>query len=90
MSPSSDDVEDHRQQNAQQDGSRQREIEGRTLAAINNVAGEVSQRQIHSAQSSRYQSRDQQDRTKKDEYFAEVSHELESQLGFDRPSVTAV
>ena len=67
-------IQNHRQHNAQQDRSRQREIERCVLASVKNVAGEAPNRKIRSAEKKQEQSNGDEHNAKKHQHLAYVSH----------------
>ena len=70
----SDYVKDQREYNADQDRSRERKIESRILAAIDNVTRKPANRNVSPAQQNERQPDDDDDPTEQHQQFAQVCH----------------
>jgi hypothetical protein len=73
-SPSANNIQDQRKQNAEQDASRQWKIEGRVLAAINDVARQFANRQVCALQEHKHETRDHQQESEEDQELAKIHH----------------
>jgi hypothetical protein len=68
--PSSENVENERQHDAEDDRSGEREIERGVLATINDVTGQMTQRQVHAAEEGETESGYEEDCAENNEKLA--------------------
>ena len=74
MTESADYVKHYRQNYAQENGSREREIKRRVLATIDDVAGQAADRETGSSKQDEGQADDDKNNAEKENNFAEIRH----------------
>ena len=67
-------VEQERKEDADEDGSRQRKVEDRVLAAVNKVSRQSPQRQIRPPEQSQHHTCDQKDESEEDQQLSQACH----------------
>jgi hypothetical protein len=70
----SNHIEQNRKHHAEENRSREWEIENSILAAINNIAGEPTKRKIGSAQQNKRQPDDDNSPAEEHQQFAQIRH----------------
>ena len=73
--PFSDHVEDQREQHAQKDGSRKREVEGGVLSAINDVPRKAAQRQVQAPHKEERDASQDQRAAENNQELAKIRHD---------------
>lgn len=68
-------IKDEAEHHAQQDGGREREVEGCVLAAIDDVARQPAQGQVSAAKNQEQDSGQDQRAAEDDEKFTEIRHD---------------
>lgn len=74
MTESVDYVKHYRQNYAQENGSREREIKRRVLATIDDVAGQATDRKVRPAEHDERHANNDKNNAEKENYFAEIGH----------------
>ncbi len=65
---------DQREHHADENARDDRKVEGSVFAAIDDVAGQASQRQIEAAGKQQHRAHQNDDATKKQQHFSQVDH----------------
>jgi len=76
MPKPADDVEQHGEHHADEDGGRYWEIERRVLPTIENIAGQASERHVRPTRQSQYDANADNDHTHDDQQFSQIGHTL--------------